>query len=130
MSIGERWKKRLEEAGARRKQAAKATQAAITEKRAEEIVANLRANLAKETRNHCLVMTIEDGESAVELDSLRNRQHSSSDPFLGAAKTVVEFCLQNWLDVYVWEEDFSMSGGSIGAEIWVTPHGVPFHQRG
>lgn len=127
MSIGENWKRRLETARTQRRQATAAAQARAAEQRASEVIAQLQRKLEKRMEKDCLVMVLEESESTVDFDRLRNEMYTSSELFRGAAKTVVDWCLENGLDVYVWEHDFKMSRGSIGAEIWVTPKGVPYH---
>lgn len=72
------------------------------------------------------MVELKNDEASVSLDELRG-QFTSSSPFIGAAKDIVEYCLSNDLDVYIIEADFSMSCGSIGAEIWVTPKGVAWY---
>lgn len=127
MSIGRDWKERLDASVAQQRVVTEAAQVTAAEQRARETIMHLKKNLEKAKEHRCLVMALYHNESTVPDHQLRNKQYTSSKLFLGAAKTVVDYCLTNDLDVYVWEEDFRMSSGEIGAEIWVTPRGVPYH---
>ncbi len=127
MSLGKNWRARLNAANALKCHAAQATWKTKEEEEAKEKIAQLQRNLPKEKDHQCFVMRLKEDQASVSFDQLRNKQYTSSKVFLGAARTVVEFCLENDLDVYVWEVDFKMSCGQIGAEIWVTPRGVPWH---
>ncbi len=127
MKIGESWKRRLKQNEYDRQHSARMATAALAAKRARETIQKLRRSLAQARDHRCLVMELDRSETVADFNQFYGVQIASSEGFLGAAKTVVEFCLENELDVYVWESEFKMTGGCIGAEIWVTPRGVPYH---
>ena len=115
-SIGSAWKERLEKNKHLVGDAEKC--------RAEMYIYQLQKQLETSTERQCFVMALYSSESLVSFDELRGKQHRSHAQFLGAAKVVVDYCLQNDLDVYVWAGQFRHSTHAIGAAIWVTPHGV------
>src|SRR6266850_8254827 len=121
MSIGHDWKKRLRVAGVTKAQARREEKARRDEMRAEETIAKLESTLAHTKKRRCLVMSLEYGETTIPFEKMYGKKFTTSEAFEGAAKTVAEYCLSNEMDIYIWEEDFSMSRGNIGAEIWVTP---------
>ena len=128
MSIGSEWKARIETDAEEEHRAARIEAEERAEVRAAQAIEKLKRNLADRLSRDCLVMDLERNEVSVPFDKLYG-QVKSSHRFRGAAKVVVEFCLENDLDVYVWEEDFKMSSGSIGGEIWVMPHGVRYPEK-
>ena len=128
MSLGSEWEERL---GASKIQDPKkpnpAEQESAERQRAEETILTLQQSLCEVRDHRYLVMKLEYRDVTGRFDSMYGKKFVSSDRFKGTAKIVVEYCLANDLDVYVWEEDFSMAlREKIGAEIWVTPHAVPY----
>lgn len=129
MSIINDWIKRLKDKEITAEAEKASAEAQRVSNRAARSIAGLEIKLMTSTEHTCLVMELNTNESVYSFDELRNNQYHDSNAFLGAAKIVVNYCLKNGLDVYVWEHDFKMSSGSIGAEIWVTPAGIPFHNK-
>lgn len=129
MSLGSEWEKRL---GLKKVQTDKPNEQekqSAEKRRAQEIILKLQEDLIKRVADHrCLAMTLGYHDVVGQrFAGLYGKKFVSSERFLGAAKIVVEYCLENGLDVYVWEEDFSMAlREKIGGEIGVTPHGVPY----
>ncbi len=123
ISIGKAWKTRLQTrripAGSRAHQ------------RAEGIIQELQRMLKRETGRQYMVMDLYTEEALVSFAELRGKQHQSSELFLGAAKAVVDYCLESDLDVYVWGASLSRPDlSSVGAAIWVTARGVSPHLPG
>lgn len=128
MSLGNEWKKKLDARKIKILKPSEAEKLAAEEQRAEETILKLQQSLNEVQDHRCLAMTLGYHDVVGQrFEGLYGKKFVSSDRFLWAAKIVVEYCLENGLDVYVWEEDFSMTlREKIGAEIWVTPHGVPY----
>lgn len=127
MSLGNEWKERLGVEKTQNRKLSETEKASVEKDRAEEIIFKLLQHVSQVNKHRCLVMKLEylDIIQPQRFDGLYGKKFVSSDRFLRAAKIVVEYCLANDLDVYVWEEDFSLAlRENIGAEIWVTPHGV------
>ncbi len=128
MSLGSEWGGRLSVSKIQDPKKPDITEQESAEKqRAEETILALQQSL-REMRDHrCFAMKLEYRDVAGHFDSMYGKKFVSSDRFKRAAKIVVEYCLANDLDVYVWEEDFSMVlRERMGAEIWVTPHGISY----
>lgn len=127
MSLGQDWKRRLQADQRQFDYSEEEKRLSAIKERARKIIAEFERSIGQEKEHRHLVMKLNEGETRSNFKELYGRRFTSSDEFLGAAKIVVEYCLTNDFDVYVWEYDFKMSIGPFGAEIWVTPHGVPYH---